>query len=71
MELRHRSLNSASESARGPTRPSRQARRRMGVVLVGRPHETENKVRLGLLRIIRLKENAPETRLQLVLRENW
>jgi hypothetical protein len=35
MELRHRSLDSASESARGPTRPSRQARRRMGVVLVG------------------------------------
>jgi hypothetical protein len=26
----------------------------------GRPHETENKVRLGLPRIIRLKENAPE-----------
>jgi hypothetical protein len=36
----------------------------------GDAHETENKVHLVLLRIIRLKENAPETRLQLVLREN-
>jgi len=27
---------------------------------MGRAHERENKVRLGLPRIIRLKENAPE-----------
>jgi hypothetical protein len=27
---------------------------------MGRPHERENKVRLGLPRIIRLKEDAPE-----------
>jgi len=28
--------------------------------ILGRPHETENKVRLGLPRIIQRKENAPE-----------
>ena len=33
---------------------------RIRLLKQGSPHETENKVRLGVLRIIQRKENAPE-----------